>query len=942
MSKKCFCLAAVCLTLSVAGSAGAQLGKGYVLFEYWDGIGGTSVDSNLRTNANFPDKPSASEWRTKFQSPSGRADNYGVRARAYLSPPETGDYTFWVSGDDNCQLWLSTDVDPAKAVMIAQVPGWTNVEEWGKYPEQTSVAIPLVAGQEYYLEGLMKEGGGGDSLDVGWAGPGIGAATTVIAGQYCTAFIRDPEPLFPALFQAKAPKPADKEIDVTTPIFEWTPGVGALTHDIYFGDTATLTAANFKMTMPAPMYFHLEPLVPGKTYYWRIDEVDAAGTKTEGIVWSFTVMPLEAHDPSPADGASFLPTAPTLSWTAGQAATTHDVYLSTDMAAVAAGDAGALMGTVGETHFHAPPLWPERTYYWRVDEVDGIAGKVPGMVWSFSTVPLVEKVEDPSLVGWWTFDLEPATSVAVLDMSGNGHYGALLGDGLAFVDDALLGRVLSLPGGNGKYVSIGAVGISGNDPTTIACWAKANSTSIPDWTLIFGFTGTADGQGGNGSHLNIGSLGGPGGVGAHCWGWEETIFTDNEALEWHHYAVTYDGTTIRYYGDGVEMDTDVAKSNVQDLSIRGDRVHIGKRVTQESSFPGLVDDCRVYNKVLDAGQITEIAMALAASIVGPADITSPRDIVVGVPNDGDWPSAESPMLAVDNRTNTKYLHRKGGKMPTGVQISPYAGPTIVTGITFTTANDDYGRDPIKYELYGANGNDPWTLIAAGDIVDFNQPDVWPRFTKNATPITFENSTAYEHYQLLFPAVRNPDPATLMQIGEIELIGGTTSQIISMVVRAGGRSGNRAPVGAFDGNSQVLPTEPGGLKDGNLVYSDRTYPWNQTPAELVGAEYIRIFNTDKEATPPATYTVTTSRLATIAVAHDDRNQPAQDAVDKIVAAFTAPGTFQDTGIDIFIYESASTPARPLSVFAADLPAGTYVFATEQSSNTMYIIGAIEKQ
>jgi hypothetical protein len=936
MSKKCFCLAAVCLTLVVAGSASAQLGKGQVLFEYWDGISGTAV-SNLTSNSLYPDHPTSSEWRNAFQGPTDRADNYGARARAYLTPPETGDYTFWIASDDYSQLWLSTDDDPANAQLIANVPGWTNSAVWDKYPEQKSAAIPLMQGQTYYIEALMKEGGGGDNLAVGWAGPGIGAATTVIAGQYCTAFIRDPEPLF----LAGNPEPVDGATDVTSPVFSWTAGITAVSHTLYVGTTPDLGAADSQGSWPMAMYFHLGVLIPGTTYYWRVDEVDADGAVYTGDVWSFTVMPLEAHDPSPADGASFLPTAPTLSWTAGQSATTHNVYLSTDMAAVAAGDAGALMGTVGETHFHAPPLWPERTYYWRVDEVDGIAGKVPGTVWSFSTVPLVAKVEDPNLVGWWTFDLEPATSVAVLDMSGNGHYGTLLGGGLAFVDDVLLGRVLSLPGGDGKYVSIGAVGISGNDPTTIACWAKANSTSIPDWTLIFGFTGTADGQGGNGSHLNIGSLGGPGGVGAHCWGWEETIFTDNEALEWHHYAVTYDGTTIRYYGDGVEMDTDVAKSNVQDLSIRGDRVHIGKRVTQESSFPGLVDDCRVYNKVLDAGQITEIAMALAAPIVGPADITSPRDIVVGVPNDGDWPSAESPMLAVDNRTNTKYLHRKGGKMPTGVQISPYAGPTIVTGITFTTANDDYGRDPIKYELYGANGNDPWTLIAAGDIVDFSQATVWPRFTKNATPITFENSTAYEHYQVLFPAVRNPDPATLMQIGEIELIGGTASQIISMVVRAGGTSGNRDPVGAFDGNTHVLPTQPGGLKDGNLVYSDRTYPWNQTPAELVGAEYVRIFNTDK-GTPPATYTVTTSRLATIAVAHDDRNQPAQAAVDKIVAAFAAPGTFQDTGLDVFIYESASTPARPLSVFAADLPAGTYVFATEQSGNTMYIIGAIEKQ
>src|SRR5512133_3218651 len=125
MSRRLTCLAAVGLVIALAGSAGAQLGQGKVLFEYWDGVGGTSIDGNLRTLATFPDSPTSSEWRDKFQSKANRADNYGLRARAFVTAPETGEYTFWVAGDDNCQLWLSTDENPANAVKIAQVTGWT-------------------------------------------------------------------------------------------------------------------------------------------------------------------------------------------------------------------------------------------------------------------------------------------------------------------------------------------------------------------------------------------------------------------------------------------------------------------------------------------------------------------------------------------------------------------------------------------------------------------------------------------------------------------------------------------------------------------------------------------------------------------------------------------------------------------------------------------------
>jgi len=48
------------------------------------------------------------------------------------------------------------------------------------------------------------------------------------------------------------------------------------------------------------------------------------------------------------------------------------------------------------------------------------------------------------------------------------------------------------------------------------------------------------------------------------------------------------------------------------------------------------------------------------------------------------------------------------------------GPTVVTGITFTTANDTAGRDPIAFELYGSNASidGPYTLIASRDIIDF--------------------------------------------------------------------------------------------------------------------------------------------------------------------------------------------------------------------------------
>lgn len=84
----------------------------------------------------------------------------------------SGNYIFWVSSDDQSELWLSTDDKPSNKVLIAYNNGYTEPRQWDKYPEQQSSAIPLVAGKRYYIEGLHKDGSQNDNFAVGWQIPG--------------------------------------------------------------------------------------------------------------------------------------------------------------------------------------------------------------------------------------------------------------------------------------------------------------------------------------------------------------------------------------------------------------------------------------------------------------------------------------------------------------------------------------------------------------------------------------------------------------------------------------------------------------------------------------------------------------------------------------------------------------------------------------------------
>jgi len=175
-------------------------------------------------------------------------------------------------------------------------------------------------------------------------------------------------------------------------------------------------------------------------------------------------------------------------------------------------------------------------------------------------------------------------------------------------------------------------------------------------------------------------------------------------------------------------------------------------------------------------------------------------------------------------------------------------------------------------------------------------------------------------------------------------------IITMVDRSRGTAGDRSPIGVFDQDTDPLASNP--LADGEIVYSDRDYPFALTPAGMVGNEYVRTFNTDKDDDNHIqNYDVTIGEAAVLWIAVDDRwaevsssggvqEYASQQEMVDLAVPFVAPGTFVDTGMDLFVHESDTTD-RPMSVYAtqAEMPAGTYRFGAMPIDKNFYIIGAV---
>jgi len=87
--------------------------------------------------------------------------------------------------------------------------------------------------------------------------------------------------------QASNPSPADgaTKVALSGTILSWTAGTGATSHDVYFGTNPTPGPSEFQGNQ-TDTTFDPGDLVKLTMYYWRIDEVNDAGTTT-GVVWSF-------------------------------------------------------------------------------------------------------------------------------------------------------------------------------------------------------------------------------------------------------------------------------------------------------------------------------------------------------------------------------------------------------------------------------------------------------------------------------------------------------------------------------------------------------------------------------------------------------------------------------------------------------------------------------
>ncbi len=222
-------------------------------------------------------------------------------------------------------------------------------------------------------------------------------------------------------------------------------------------------------------------------------------------------------------------------------------------------------------------------------------------------------VDNP--VAFWPLDETSGTTAA--DATGNGHDGTYNGS-VALATATVHGRTCPTFDGVDDYVSLPAINIATGGAYTVEAVARADVIVAESEIISERYLGGSDGVLAS-IGIKIGTASTPGqitagsysgGEGSPAWTWHVLEHEPWTVGDSHHLAYTHDGTTARFYVDGVLVDSET-------FALFGSTSawNIGRKYDGAVTFNGAIAAVALYPSALTAGQIADHVDALTAVAV---------------------------------------------------------------------------------------------------------------------------------------------------------------------------------------------------------------------------------------------------------------------------------------------------------------------------------------
>ncbi|MBK8399215.1 MAG: Ig-like domain-containing protein [Leptospiraceae bacterium] len=249
---------------------------------------------------------------------------------------------------------------------------------------------------------------------------------------------------------------------------------------------------------------------------------------------------------------------------------------------------------------------------------------------------------------------------------------------------------------SGQYLNATTLGLPLNtSPRTICAWIKPDQTPSNSVIVSYG----------------VGSPNNAFGISAYTantiqvWNWTApganfTLEKPFRINDWQHICAMFDGTNVVVTYDGKSLGSQTFGTATTTAS---GVFRVGSNVNSASTFPGKIDDVRIYNNALSVTQVRELAVQVPEGLVARYDFQGDTKDVSGFGSDGSISGTVTPTS--DRFGNSASAYKMpitlGNKITAPDTYAPMGASPRTLCLWFRTEPGSFSPVPFGYGNQGA-------------------------------------------------------------------------------------------------------------------------------------------------------------------------------------------------------------------------------------------------